>query len=243
MGIENDLRLFLESYKPVLECIMENSEPFPLERVTALSANLHLPAGWNTVSFNQLSDIYYEAEELREEDGKGKPLEIALIHQVSASQKRIRWMDELCSFQGVLGINEMHIPKWDFFIRYVSIPLEKGEGRFVPRFNGKNALIFVPAIEREWAEKGFLANTYIDSSLHGRLCADFEEMDGRYYSAELIKNAEKRGSQYLGEPLIEMGLIFTETGTLAVNNIFFGLECLGKGEVDSFLRHVGYNRP
>ena len=140
---------------------------------------------------SQFLDQYNQARKLREEDDT--PSLLPCINMIRKAEERTGWMEEIIRRHGVIIIGECP-SKFDYAVSHVSIPLGEDYIKFVPRFDGKEGtLIFSQPIVREWAEKGFLTNSYFDSSSHGGLFGDFEDGDGSYVSAELMKriNAER----------------------------------------------------
>ena len=243
MGLENDLQLFYTCYGPILDVIKNEPTPLPEEELVRMSEGLHVPDGWRTVSVKRFQDEYGQASELRDEDGDGKPPEIALALQLKRKGERVRWMEEILREHGLIIIGECHY-QLDYVFRYVSIPVGEKEIKFIPRYTGeKGIFIFDEPITCEWAERGFLTNTFIDRSEQGGLFGDFEDMDGSYVSAQLLERREAARNDPFDdavESAITLKLIYVPESKPVVRMISFDFDRLGEGEVDSFLKHVNY---
>lgn len=135
---------------------------------------------------------------------------------------------------------------FEYMIRYVSIPIGEREVKFIPRYDGKTGvIIFNQPMRHEWADKGFLTNSFIDSSPYGKLCGDFEEMDGSYISTQTLGKMDTERREFGFEKtkhVIKFKLAYGLERQVGVKMIFFNLECLGEGEVDSFWKHTSYDK-
>jgi len=240
MSLENDLQLFWNSYKPLLECVRDSATYLSEAELALMYERLYLPDGWQAVSMKPFVDGLNQARELREEDGEGP---LALAFQRKKANERTAWMQEIQRQHGLIIIGECSSQD-GYLISYVSIPLGEQNIKFIPRDDGeKGVFIFDQPITREWADKGFLVNSFVDASPHGRLIGHFGDMDGSFSSAQLWERMNAECEELFSEdlePAVTMKLAHVPKNKPGIKMIFFDLERLEEGEVDSFLRHVGY---
>ena len=243
MSLEKDIQLFCTSYRPILRVVRDKSTPLSEEELVQMSKRVYVPEGWRTVSVKKFQDQYDKASKLRGEDGDGMPVEIAVARQLRRKDERVGWMEEISRQHGLIIIGECPY-QFDHVVRYASIPIGEREIRFIPRYDGKKGIfIFDQPITREWPDKGFLTNSFIDSSDHGKLFGDFEDMDGAYASAQFLERMEAARNDPFGkkvETAVKLKLVYVPKSKPGVGMISFDLDRLGEGEVDSFLKHVSY---
>ena len=224
--------------------VSNDSTSPPPPKLVEMYEQLQLPEGWKVVSVKRSLDQYDQAWELREEDGEGMPVEIAVALQLRKANQRTEWMEEISRQHGLIIIGECP-PKFEYVVRYVSIAGGEREVKFIPRYDGeKGVFIFEKPVTPEWAERGFLTNSFIDSSSNGELFGDFEDMDGSYASTQLLERMEAERDKFSGEEIesaIKLKLVYVPKSKPGVRMISFNLDRLGEGEVDSFFRHIGYD--
>lgn len=246
MDLERELKLFCDSYAPVVELVNSKGD-IEEEELSNLSENLHLAQGWQTVSVKQLWEMFDEADRLRDEDRVGEYRDETL-NMLAKRDERVRWMDEIKGAQRLTQIGKPH-PKMEHAIRYVSFNHRGYDLKFVPGYvSTKGHLFFDPPIKRKWEEKGPLVHSYLDSTKFGLLYGLFEGKDGVFMSTGLLaKREEVKDTLKIyrtnTEPVIQLklGRVYDHHTKPAIERISFDQERLGEGELNSFFQHIGTN--